>query len=146
MYGLLADHNCAGQLQVLLRICRSARWRTIWSELLVRLCTFESLGLETNLPDSAIWDICQKENLFLVTANRNSDGADSLQATINLRGTVESLPVLTLGDADAILEQPDYAERAAARLMEILIAPQEFKGTGRLYLPSTAEESEELDT
>lgn len=138
MYGLLADHNCEGQLQVLLQVCRNERWRDIWLSLQVQIHTFKTLGLEIDAPDSTVWTVCQKKLLFLVTANRNDDGPNSLQATIARSGTIESLPVLTLGDGDAILDNREYAERAALRLMEILIAPDDAMGTGRLYLPSNA--------
>jgi hypothetical protein len=144
MYGLLADNNCAGHTATLVRICRSDRWREIWLPLQVRLCAFNSLGIQSDLPDSEIWSICQSEQLFLLTANRNDDGPDSLETTIALRGTLDSLPVLTFGDADRILTDPGYAERAAIRLMEILIAPDLVRGTGRVYLAVTAGEIEPL--
>ena len=142
MYGLLADHKCAGHLAVILRICPSDRWRDIWLPLGVRVATFESLGIASSAGDATPWALCQREGLFLVTANRNGDGPDSLQAAIAGQRSLQSSPVLTLADTDRLLTEPAYAERAAIRLMEILLAPERERGTGRLYLPATPDEVE----
>jgi len=142
MYGLLADHNCEGHVEALLRVCRSERWREFWTPLRVRLCTFDSLGIAWNLSDAKLWNLCQQKRLYLITANRNSHGIESLQQTIHLHGAPESLPVLTLGKANRIITDPSYEECAAIRLLEILSEPDLEKGTGRLFLPPTAEVEE----
>ncbi len=137
MPGLLADVNSEGHLEVLLRICKGRQWRDLWAALNVRLCSFKTLHLDRMLKDSDVWELCQREDLLLITINRNQIDADSLQATIAARNTLQSLPVLTLADADLILNDGNYAERAAIRLMEILLDVDAERGTGRLYLPPT---------
>jgi hypothetical protein len=94
-----------------------------------------SIGLVDLSPDDVVWQTCQREQLVLITANRNHDGPDSLEATIQAEGTDQSLPVLTLADADRILRSDDYAERVVRRLIEYLVDIDLYRGTGRLYLP-----------
>src|SRR5258708_5791329 len=139
MLGLLADVHSEGHLEVLLRICRSPQWREVWVALKVRVCAFDTFGFDRRMKDSDLWEFCQRQDLLLVTNNRNQEDADSLQATIASRNSLASLPVLTLADADLILNDRSYAERAAIRLMEILLDVDAERGTGRLFLPSTPE-------
>ena len=47
-------------------------------------------------------------------------GVDSLEATIRSRLTAESLPVLTLADAERFRNDRQYADRVVASLLEIL--------------------------
>ena len=39
----------------------------------------------------------------MITGNRNDDGPDSLEATTRNENQPESLPVITIGDADRVL-------------------------------------------
>jgi hypothetical protein len=70
-----------------------------------------------------------------ITANRNAEGPDSLEAAIRTLGTARSLPVVTIGDPDRLLRDRDYAQRAAAQLLEYLLDLENLRGTGRLYVP-----------
>lgn len=82
--------------------------------------------------------MCQHKELVLITANRNHDGEDSLEATIRRENTPHSLPVLTLADADRILFilfDPVYADHVAEKLLQYLLEIDLVRGTGRLYLP-----------
>ncbi len=45
MTAIMADHDIEGQLQVLLRLLTSGEWRTLWTELSVRIESFVSLGV-----------------------------------------------------------------------------------------------------
>jgi hypothetical protein len=49
--------------------------------------------------------------------------------------TPTSLPVLTLGSPPQVLSSRTYAERVVVRLLEILLDLDQYRGTGRLYLP-----------
>jgi len=69
-----------------------------------------------------------------VTNNRNEDDAESLQATISARNTLDSLPVLTIADTERLRSSRDYAERVAESLLDVLLRIDELRGTGRLYL------------
>lgn len=70
-----------------------------------------------------------------MTNNRNDDGPESLEATIRQFSTLASLPVFTIGDADAILDSGEYTERVADRLFRYLLELDNIRGTGRLFLP-----------
>ncbi len=67
--------------------------------------------------------------------NRNQRGPDSLEAVIRAENQPDSLPVMTIGDADRVLEDRLYAEKVAERLLDYLMRIDELRGTGRLYVP-----------
>jgi hypothetical protein len=93
------------------------------------------LGLPDDAPDSEVWELCQREQLVLVTANRNAEGDDSLEATMRARNTPDSLPVLTVADARRVRSSKEYAEQVAVRMLDYLMGIDRVRGTGRLYLP-----------
>src|SRR5207237_9235382 len=101
----------------------------------LRTPTFQDLGLLPETSDSVVWQRCQQEELVLLTANLNSKGPDSLEATIRALNTPASLPVFTVATADRVLQSRDYAERVADRILEYLFDRDDFRGTGRLFLP-----------
>jgi hypothetical protein len=49
--------------------------------------------------------------------------------------TPASLPVLTIANAQQVLQSRDYAERVAVRLLDYLLNIDNLRSTGRLYLP-----------
>jgi hypothetical protein len=73
--------------------------------------------------------------MILITGNRNAEGPDSLEVTLRMCNTAESLPVFTIADVDRVLNSKDYAERVVARLIDYLLEIDRYRGTGRLYLP-----------
>jgi hypothetical protein len=85
--------------------------------------------------DDVLWFACQREGVILFTDNRNSDRPDSLEATILAHNTVSTLPVLTPGESLKLLTDERYLERAAIRLMEIVMELDQYRGAGRLYIP-----------
>jgi hypothetical protein len=132
---LLADEHCETHLAALVQTCRSPRWREIWDGIGAAIHTFESAHISRAIPDGELWTWCQRNGHVLITANRNEDSPTSLETTIRTRGTAASLPVLTLANSDRILKDSAYGERAAVRLMEILLDLDSLRGTGRLFLP-----------
>jgi hypothetical protein len=60
---------------------------------------------------------------------------DSLEATIKNHCTEESLPVLTIADPTRLLKDRTYAARAAERILEHVVDPENLRGVGRLYVP-----------
>ena len=46
-----------------------------------------------------------------------------------------SLPAITIADPDRVLKDRPYAEQLAERLLERLIAIDDFRGAGRIYVP-----------
>jgi hypothetical protein len=135
MRGIISDMNIKGHVGRLVDLIHATFWIDYWNRLGLVLETFDGIGLENETPDNEVWRTCQREQVVLITANRNNDGPDSLEATILAESTEVSLPVLTLADADRVLQRADYAERVVARLFEYLIDIDLYRGTGRLYLP-----------
>ncbi len=135
MQGILADINVAGHLRAIMAILTSDAWRGLWDALGLRLASFAALGLDAHSPDSLVWRSSQREQLVLITANRNEDGPDSLGTTIHNENQPDSLPVITIADADRVLVDRAYAERVAESLLDYLIRIDEVRGTGRLYVP-----------
>ncbi len=135
MPAIMADHDCEGQMQVLLRLLTSAAWHALWTELAVRVESFASLVVPTNSSDTALWRLCQTQQILLITGNRNKAGPEALEAVIEQENTPTSLPVLTIGAPPRVFSSRAYAERVVTRLLEVLLDLEQYRGTGRLYLP-----------
>jgi hypothetical protein len=82
-----------------------------------------------------VWRTCQREGLVLVTANRNQRGPDSLESVIQSENQPDSLPVVTIADANRLLRDRAYAEKAAERILDYLMRVNEVRGAGRIYVP-----------
>lgn len=65
----------------------------------------------------------------------DDDGSDSLEATIQQHNTPHSLPIFTLANDQRVLRDRLYAEAIADWLLEFLFDIDNYRGTGRLYLP-----------
>jgi hypothetical protein len=61
-------------------------------------------------------------------------GDDSLEQMIREENTLQSLPVVTIGNKERLDEQ-GYRERCASRLVEILFDIENYMGVGRVYIP-----------
>ena len=133
--GIVSDVNIEGQVGLLMRLLETGQWKGLWNDLHLSLFPLYAFEVSPEAPDAVIWHLCQKEDLVLLTANRNQEGPDSLEATIQACNTPDSLPVLTIADADRVLRSRTYADRVVVRLLEILLEIDHFRGTGRLYLP-----------
>jgi hypothetical protein len=99
------------------------------------LLTFRDLGLAPDASDALLWQRCQEEQIILITANRNNDGPDSLEATLRTQNRPDSLPVFTVADAERVLHSGEYVGRVVERLLDYLLDIDNYRGTGRLYLP-----------
>jgi len=135
MRGILADTNVGKHVRTILSVWHSDTWRELWYSLELSVESFAALGLPHDSSDAAIWRTCQQEGLVLITANRNADDQDSLEAIIRGENRPDSLPIVTIGNADRVLRDRHYAEIVAERLLENLIAIDDFRGAGRLYVP-----------
>jgi hypothetical protein len=122
-------------MDVLEHFFKSDYWQNTWEELELEIVTFENLGLDRRSPDSLVWRTCQDQQIVLVTANRNQEGSDSLEATIRAFNKINSLPVFTLANPDRILVDRDYADLVAERMLDRLIEIDKFLGAGRIWLP-----------
>src|ERR1043166_5571579 len=132
---LVADVNIQGHIDGLVRRMQGEPWTDFWISLQISCLSFADLGLDAADSDAVVWQRCQHRGAFLLTNNRNDDGPDSLATTIRTCNTPACLPVFTIGDAERVKYDRDYAERVIWALLEYLIDTENILGTGRLYLP-----------
>ena len=135
MKGLMADANIQGQVEYLVQRMQADAWTDFWQALGLILYRFEDVGLSTSATDLEVWNVCQAEQLILITDNRNLDSEDSLEATIRRNNTPESLPVFTIADMNQFRTNNSYVERVVEALYDYLLTIDDVRGTGRLYLP-----------
>lgn len=135
MIALLVDTNLDGHAALLAARLRGDAWREFYDHLDIRFLPFADVGLNRDATDDVVWRTCQERGYWLITANRNQDSADSLEATLRREGMADSLPVLTLADARRVIQGGPYLDRVIERLLEYLLSPERYRGTGRLYLP-----------
>jgi hypothetical protein len=133
--GILPDANCEGHFQVLLRVLHGEARREFWHFLNLAVLNFEDLHLPVDASDRTLWEVCQQNEVVLVTGNRNAKGLDSLETTIQTRRSPGSLPVFTLSNVERIRRDPQYAAEVADRLLDYLFVIEDVRGTGRLFLP-----------
>jgi hypothetical protein len=135
MNGILADINVGKQRAAILSIWTSDAWRSLWNDLGLSVLSFQTLGLSDDSPDDLIWRTCQREGLVLITGNRNKRGPNSLEAVIESENRPNSLPVVTIANADRLLRDRDHAEKVAESFLDYLLRIDEVRGSGRLYVP-----------
>jgi hypothetical protein len=133
--GILVDNDIGGEFDVLMHYLTSPAWSEAWNDLALTVFSLNDFGLQPSAPDRLVWQACQQAQAILITANRNDDGPDSLEATIRDLGRADSLPVLTLADPQRVMRDKPYAKRVAEQLLEYLFDMENYRGTGRLYLP-----------
>ena len=116
MRGILADINVGKQRRAILAIWGSETWRDVWNALGLAVFSFPTQTLPYDASDELIWRTCQREQLVLITGNRNKRGPDSLEAVIQRENQASSLPEITIADPDRVLQDRLYAEQVAERL------------------------------
>jgi hypothetical protein len=132
---LLVDANLDGHARWLDLRLNTEAWKEMRDHLGVTFLSLEQAGLLRTAKDNVVWRLCQEHGYYLLTANRNSEDDDSLEATIRAEGTTTSLPVFTFADADRIYKSTEYLDEVAESLLEYLLSADNYCGTGRLYLP-----------
>jgi hypothetical protein len=135
MLAILSDYDVKRHLDVLMSIWTSSPWSEVWESLSCQVHSFRSLGLPRNLPDAELWMFCQAREMLLLTGNRNSDGDNSLEATSRKLNQPNSLPILTIANAERLIADRAYAEQVASRIIDILVELESLRGTRRLYVP-----------
>ncbi|MBI3821065.1 MAG: DUF5615 family PIN-like protein [Planctomycetes bacterium] len=135
MKGILTDIHMGVSTEILIGKMQSETWLDLWNRLGLDLFQFEDLGLAAASTDREIWQRCQDDELIFITNNRNEDSADSLGTTIRLHGTLQSLPVFTIGDLDRFRKTKSYADEVVEQLYDYLLDIDRYRGAGRLYLP-----------
>jgi hypothetical protein len=131
----MADNDSGGQFEALLDVLNSDEWCELWQGLGLAVVTFESLGLARDAPDALVWDACQRNEIILVTGNRNDDGPESLEATLRARNQERSLPVFTLAHPDRVRPGGSETALVAMKFLEHLLEIDRYRGAGRIWLP-----------
>lgn len=128
---VLVDYNLTGYVVLFQGTLASEGWLDLLS---VRFVTLKEANLSVDSNDRIIWRFAQSNQMLLLTANRNAKGEDSLEQTIREEGTATSLPVITIGSLDRLIER-EYREQCSARLAEIVLYIENYLGTSRLFIP-----------
>ena len=118
MIVLLADADVNGQIVRLVQRMQKEPWIGFWNDLQMSSVSFADVGLDPADSDAVVWRRCQEKRLILLTSNRNDDGTDSLQNTIQTCNTPQSLPVFTISDAKRVPKDRDYAAEVIWSLFE----------------------------
>ncbi len=128
---ILADHNLEGQAVLLL----GTLVKQGWVELLeLQLLTFFEARLPTDSDDRTVWRFVQENQMLLLTGNRSMKGANSLEEVIRRENSANAIPVITVADVDR-LDERNYREKCASRLIEIILDLDIYYGSGRLFIP-----------
>lgn len=130
----MSDNDVQGYVIRLMDICQASPWIELWREFECILVRFEDFQLAADATDAEIWQVCQDNQVLLLTGNRNAAGPESLETTIRQRNSPDCLPVLTLADPPRIARDAEYAHAVVERLFEVLIDVDRLRGSGRLYL------------
>jgi hypothetical protein len=128
---ILVDHNMEGQATLLWGTLAAEGWLALVP---LQLVTFADVGLAPDANDRDVWRSSQAHSMLLMTANRNLREPDSLEQTIREENTSTSLPVITIGNPNR-LDEKAYREACAMRLVEIVLDLENYRGTGRIYIP-----------
>jgi hypothetical protein len=128
----LVDHNFKGHARILLGSIASQGWLDF-----VPICfvMFEEVGLSIDSNDRVVWRVAQAKQMILLTANRSMKDEDSLEQVMREENTQNSLPVVTIGNADRVLNDSSYRERCVDRIVEIAIYTVNYMGARRVFIP-----------
>ncbi|QQE66587.1 hypothetical protein GFS31_32870 [Leptolyngbya sp. BL0902] len=128
----LVDHNLGGHAELLLGNIAGQGWLEL---LEIRFLTFQEIGLPIDSSDRMVWQVAQSKQMILLTANRSMKGENSLEQVLREENTLDSFPVITIGDANRFLADRVYRNRCADRILEILLDIENWMGVGRLFVP-----------
>jgi hypothetical protein len=128
----LIDHNLGGHAEILLGNIASQGWLEL---LPIRFATFKEMNLPIDSSDRVVWRLAQAHQMILLTANRSMKGEDSLEQVLREENMLDSLPVITIGNADRFLADRGYRNRCVDRILEILLDIEAWMGVGRLFVP-----------
>lgn len=128
----LVDYNLGGHAEILLGNIASEGWLEL---LPIRFFTFNEINLSIDSNDRIVWRLAQVNQMILLTANRSMKGENSLEQVLREENTVDSFPVITIGDTDRFLADRVYRNRCVDRILEILLDLENWMGVGRLFVP-----------
>jgi hypothetical protein len=128
----LIDHNLERHAVVLLGNIANQGWLEIVP---IRFVSFQEVELSIDSNDRIVWRVAQANQMILLTANRKMKGKDALEKVLREENKSNSLPVITIGNADRVLDERAYRDQCVDRLLEIVIDIENYLGVGRLFIP-----------
>jgi hypothetical protein len=128
----LIDHNLKGHALVFFGAIASQGWLDIVS---IRFVTFAELELSIASDDRVVWRLAQENQMILLTANRSMKGKDSLEQVMREENTSASLPVVTISNADRLLNDSEYRGRCVESLIKIVLDMDSYRGARRIFIP-----------
>lgn len=128
----LIDHNLKGHARILLGSIVGQGWLDVVP---IRFVMFEEVGLSIDSSDRVVWRIAQKNQMILLTANRSMKDKDSLEQVMREENVPGSLPVVTIGNADRVLNDSSYRDSCVDRIVEIAIYTTNYMGARRIFIP-----------
>jgi len=128
----LIDHNLKGHALVFFGAIAPQGWLDIVP---MQFVTFAEMDLSINSDDRTVWRLAQENQMILLTANRSMEGKDSLEQVLREENTSESLPVITVSNADRLLNDSEYRGRCVESLVEIVLDIDTYRGARRIFIP-----------
>jgi hypothetical protein len=128
----LIDHNLKGHALVFFGAIASQGWLDIMP---IQFVTFTEINLPIDSDDRVVWRLAQKSQMILLTANRSMKGKNSLEQVMREENSSESLPVITISNADRLLNESEYRNRCVEKLIEIALDVDNYRGAKRIFLP-----------
>lgn len=128
----LIDHNLKGHALIFFGAIASQGWLDIVP---IQFVTFAQMKLPIDSDDRRVWQLAQENQMILLTANRSMKDKDSLEQVMREENTPTSLPVITIGNADRLLNESEYRERCVERLIQIVLDIDDYRGCRRIFIP-----------
>lgn len=128
----LIDHNLKGHALVFFGAIGSQGWLNVVP---IQFVTFEDVDLSIASDDRTVWRLAQENQMILMTANRSMKGKNSLEQVMREENTSESLPVITVSNADRLLNDSEYRTRCVESLIEIVLDIDTYRGARRIFIP-----------
>jgi hypothetical protein len=128
----LIDHNLKGHALIFYGAIASQGWLDIMP---IQFVTFSEVDLLIDSDDRVVWRLAQEKQMILLTANRSMKGKDSLEQVMREENISTSLPVITIGNADRLLNDSEYRGRCVESLVEIVLDIDTYRGARRIFIP-----------
>lgn len=128
----LVDHNLEGHALLLSGIITNQGWQDLEQ---IGFVLLKDVSLPLDSSDRVVWRFAQANKMILLTANRRMKGEDSLEQVLREENTTTSLPVVTIGNPQSVLNNANYRELCVNRLLEIVIYIENYMGTRRIFIP-----------
>jgi hypothetical protein len=128
----LIDHNLKGHALIFFGAIATQGWLDIVP---IQFVTFAAIDLSIDSDDRTVWRLAQENQMILLTANRSMKGKDSLEQVIREENTSKSLPVITVSNADRLLNDSEYRDRCVESLVEIVLDIDTYRGARRIFIP-----------